>query len=159
MKALMLTGVLFVGLVANGFAADAPKAMPAAPAAQAQGQGMKTIFDYQKEVGLTDKQVTDMQKMMNDLQATLNGKAKDLTTMRQDLSAMITKKDEMKNIRAQMQKIADLQVENSCLDIEASRKVEEIMKPEQIAKWKEIQKKFIEEMMAAQKAQQAPAAK
>jgi vacuolar-type H+-ATPase subunit I/STV1 len=157
MKALALTGVLLVGLVSAGYAAD--QAAPAAAAAQAQQQGMKTIFDYQKEVGLTDKQVADMQKVMGDLQNTLNDKAKELGTMRQALSDMIAKKDDMKSIKAQMQKIANLQVDNSCMDIEASRKVEQIMKPEQIAKWKEIQKKFAEEMMAQQAAQQAPVLK
>ncbi|MFH0753962.1 MAG: hypothetical protein V2A70_05295 [Candidatus Omnitrophota bacterium] len=159
MKTWMLTGVLLIGVVSTVLAADPAVKTPAAEMSQAQKQGMKTIFDYQKEVGLTDKQVGDMQKIMNDLQTTLNDKAKDLTTMRQDLTAMINKKDEIKNIKALMQKIANLQVENSCMDIEASRKVEEIMKPDQINNWKEIQKKFIEEMMAAQKAEQSQGTK
>ena len=60
-----------------------------------------------------------------------------------------------------MQKIANLQVDNSCLDIQASRSIEAIMKQEQLNKWKEIQKKFMEELQAAQaqaQAAQAPAA-
>ncbi len=156
MKVLMWTGILFIGLSSVGFAADpAPKAPAAAvPAASVQQPGMKTIFDYQQEVGLTDAQMAEMQRIMTDLQSTLNGKVKELTGLRQSLSEMIAKKDNMKNIKAQMQKIANMQVDNSCLDIEASRKVEKVMKPEQIAQWKDIQKKFAEEMMAAQQAAQ-----
>ena len=53
---------------------------------------VKTIFDYQKELGLSDKQVTDIKALMGDLQKTLTDKTKDLTALRQDLADMLKKK-------------------------------------------------------------------
>ncbi len=119
---------------------------------------VKTIFDYQKEIGMTDKQAADMKKLTTDLQNTLNEKAKELVTLRNDLGQMIKDKKEIAVIKKQMQKIATLQVDNSCLDIQASRDIEAIMSQDQLNKWKEIQKKFMEELQAAQAKAQAAAA-
>ena len=140
---------LVLGFVPVSFAQQQPAA--------SQQPAVKTIFDYQKEIGLSDKQVTDMKKLTTDLQTTLNDKAKELMALRNDLGDMIRGKKEIAVIKAQMQKIADLQVDNSCLDIQASRDIEAVMTQDQLNKWKDIQKKFMEELQAAQKAQ-APAA-
>ena len=150
MRAGILTAVMVFGLTSACFAQA-----PAAP--QAQQEAVKTIFDFQKEVGLSDKQVAEMKKLSSDLQATLVEKAKELGTLRENLAGMIKTKKEVPVIRKQMQKIADLQVDNSCLDIEVSRKIEGVMTAAQLAKWKDIQKKFMEEIMAAQAAAQAAA--
>ena len=151
MKASVLALFLVLGFASVSFAQQPAADQPV----------VKTIFDYQKEIGLTDKQVTDMKKLTTDLQTTLNGKDKDLMALRNDLGEMIRSKQDIAAIKKQMQKIANLQVDNSCLDIQASRSIEAIMKQEQLNKWKEIQKKFMEELQAAQaqaQAAQAPAA-
>ncbi len=140
MKACVLALFLVLGFVSVSFAQQPP----------ADQQAVKTIFDYQKEIGLSDKQATDMKKLTTDLQATLNDKAKELMTLRNDLGEMIKSKQEIAAIKKQMQKIANLQVDNSCLDIQASRSIEAIMTQDQLNKWKEIQKKFMEDMQAAQ---------
>ena len=140
MKASVLALCLVLGFSSMSFAQQPATDQPA----------VKTIFDYQKEIGLSDKQAVDMKKLTTDLQATLNEKAKDLMTLRTDLGEMIRSKQDIAVIKKQMQKIANLQVDNSCLDIQASRNIEAVMTQDQLNKWKEIQKKFMEELQAAQ---------
>ena len=149
MKASVLALFLVLGFASVSFAQQQPAADQPA---------VKTIFDYQKEIGMSDKQVADMKKLTTDLQATLNDKAKDLMALRNDLGEMIKTKQDIAVIKKQMQKIASLQVDNSCLDIQASRNIEAIMTQDQLAKWKDIQKKFMEELQAAQVKAQAAAA-
>jgi hypothetical protein len=147
MKASVLALFLVLGFASVSFAQQPAADQPV----------VKTIFDYQKEIGLSDKQVTDMKKLTTDLQNTLNEKAKELMTLRNDLGEMINTKKDIAMIKKQMQKIANLQVDNSCLDIQASRDIEVIMTQDQMNKWKEIQKKFMEELQAAQAKAQAAA--
>ena len=46
---------------------------------------------------------------------------------------------DLKQIRAKLQEIADLSVESGCADVEASRKINAVMTPEQLKKWRSIQ--------------------
>ena len=147
MKASILALFLVLGFASASFAQQPGADQPV----------VKTIFDYQKEIGLSDKQATDMKKLTTDLQNTLNDKAKELMTLRKDLGDMIKSKQDIATIKKQMQKIAGLQVDNSCLDIEASRNIEAVMTEAQMNKWKDIQKKFMEELQAAQMKAQASA--
>lgn len=148
MKASVLALFLVLGFASVSFAQQ-----PAADDA-----AVKTIFDYQKEIGLSDKQVTDMKKLTTDLQNTLNEKSKELMTLRNELGEMIKDKKDIAVIKKQMQKIANLQVDNSCLDIQASRNIEAVMTKDQLEAWKNIQKKFMEDLQAAQAKAQADAA-
>ena len=147
MKSSVLALFLVLGFASVSFAQQPAADQPV----------VKTIFDYQKEIGLTDKQVADMKKLATDLQNALNEKAKELMTLRNGLGEMITAKQDIAVIKKQMQKIANLQVDNSCLDIQASRNIEAVMSQDQLNKWKDIQKKFMEDLQAAQAKAQAAA--
>jgi hypothetical protein len=148
MKAFVLSLFLVLGFASVSFAQQPAADQPV----------VKTIFDYQKEIGLSEKQGADMKKFAMDLQTTLNEKAKELMTLRSALGEMIKTKADIAVIKKQMQKIANLQVDNSCLDIQASRNIEAVMTKDQLNKWKEIQQKFMEELQAAQAKAQAAAA-
>jgi hypothetical protein len=149
MKAFVLALFLVLGFVPLSLAQQS---------AADQQPAVKTIFDYQKEIGLSEKQGADMKKLAMDLQNTLNEKAKELMTLRNGLGEMIKAKEDIAVIKKQMQKIASLQVDNSCLDIQASRNIEAIMTKDQLNKWKDIQKKFMEDLQAAQAKAQAAVA-
>ena len=145
--------VMVLGFTTVCFAEKSdPKATMATDASKAAA---KTIFDYQKDLGLSDKQVTDIKALMSDLQKTLSDKAKEMLAMRQTLVDMMKNKEDMAVIRKQLEKIAQLQVDNSCLDIETSRKVEGILTKDQWTKWKDIQTKAVEEAVAKAKAKAA----
>lgn len=149
-------GVMFVfGIMSASFVqAQEPVQGVAAPGANA---GMKTIFDYQKEIGMSDKQVEDMKALMANFQKILAEKSTQLVNLRQELAAMIEAKKDIASIRKQLQKIADIQVDASIFDVETSRKIDAVLTPEQFGKWKGLQEGFRKEFMAAQAAAQAVA--
>ncbi len=132
MRKALLVAVLVLGLVAPVFAQSA------APAGVEQP---KTIVDFQKELGLTDKQAGDIKKLLSDLQVMMAAKVQEVTNLRQQLVDLINKKGDMKQIRQIFEKMAAIQVDVSCRDIEVSRQVDSVLTADQIAKWKDIQQK------------------
>ena len=150
---------------ASGFAAEkaAQKATPATTASIAQREQPKaevrTIFQYKKELGLTDKQENNLRTVLDGFQKYLGDKRKEIGALQIQLGDMIKKKEDLKTIRKQLEKIARVQVDASYVDIETSRKVENILTADQLAKWKAIQEEFqrkLQQMKEAQAQQQRP---
>ena len=157
MKRVIFLLIIVGGLVSVSVAQAAEQAKPtAAPAravsAPAQNLGAKTIFDYQKEIGMTDEQVAEMKSLMTNFQKVLGEKGTELNALRQELSVMIQDKKEVPLIRKQLQKIADLQVDASCFDVETSRKVDAVLTPAQLAKWKALQETIKAQAVSAARA-------
>jgi len=131
---------------------------PAQPEAE-----IRTIYQYKAELGLTDKQEGDLKKILGDFQVYFTEKKKALAALQAQFGEMIKNKEALKKIRKHLENMARIQVDASCFDIEISRKVEGILTPKQLAKWKAIQadfqNKFQERMKAAQATQKAAEAK
>jgi Spy/CpxP family protein refolding chaperone len=102
-------------------------------------QQVRTIFDYQKELGLTEKQINDIRTLYMVLKARLEALNKNRKDDTEALKILISKEADLKQIRAKLQEIADLSVESGCADVEASRKINAVMTPEQLKKWRSIQ--------------------
>lgn len=160
MKRVMCFLVFVFGFVPVTFTLAAEKAKVEAPvAATVENAAAKTIFDFQKELGMTDQQVAEMKKLMDNFQKVLKDKGVELNALRQELAGMIQSKKEIPVIRKQLQKIANIQVDASCFDVETSRKVDAVMTPEQLAKWKSLQEALKAQMVSEQAATAAPAGK
>ncbi len=159
-RIILIAVALVLGLALNGFAKEKPKATAPVPdaVAEAQKQEIKTIFSYKAELGLTDKQEADIRKLLIDLQNTFTEKAKKLNTLRQELAQMIKDRANLRTIRRKIEEIGKIQVENTYLDIESSRKIENTLTPEQLKKWQDIQKETREKMQAVAKAKSAASA-
>ena len=131
-KLSVLTALLCTGLIFNSFAAD--KAAPVE-----QKKEVKTIFSYKSELSLSDKQIQDIKDLLTNLQNFLIQKAKDLKLQQEELVGMIKNRETMTTIKAKLQKIAGIQVDSSYFDIDTSRKIEDVLLPTQLKKWREIQ--------------------
>jgi len=118
------------------------------PVQEAQKQEVKTIFNYKKELGLTEKQSEDMKALVSKLQALLNEKGKEISELRNGLGDMIKNKDNLSAVRSQLRKIADLQVEISYNDIETARKIEGVLTSAQMKKWQAIQLSSLDKLKA-----------
>jgi Spy/CpxP family protein refolding chaperone len=118
----------------------------------------RTILSYRKELNLTDKQEKDLGDTLNAFQKYLGEKRNELMALQGQLGEMLKKKENMKNVRKELEKMAAIQVDLSCMDIETSRKIESILTPAQIDMWKgmqvEYQKKMQEQMKQSAQAQQ-----
>lgn len=160
-KVIAVSLLLVFGLVLNSFAAkeekqdNSAKAPAAAAVAGDEKKEVKTIFNFKDELGLTDKQVESIKTLLSDLQKTMNEKATALNKLREDLVKQIKDRVSLKEIKSKLQQIANLQVDASYIDIEISRKVENILSGDQLAKWKTIQQKAREEFNK-EMASQAP---
>ncbi|MFA5090102.1 MAG: hypothetical protein WC510_03565 [Candidatus Omnitrophota bacterium] len=150
-KVFFITAALILLLISNSFAQEKQTPATGTQAAEAQKQETKTIFSYKKELGLTDKQEADIKKLLLDLQNTFTQKAKMLNVLRQELNQMISERQDLKAIRKKIEDVAKIQVDNTFMDIETSRKIESIMSTEQIKKWQDIQKQMREMMQAVKK--------
>jgi Spy/CpxP family protein refolding chaperone len=119
-------------MASNAFAQDAT----------AQQSQVKTIFSFKDEIGLTDDQELKLKALLYDEQSLVDANNDSLKTLGADLSKMIEDKADIDAIRAKLEEISKIQVDTTCRNIEDSRKVETILTPDQLAKWKDIQKRF-----------------
>ncbi len=159
-KAIVLATVLSLGFSLNCFAAKEP-AKPAAVNQTKESKEAKTIFSFKDELSLSDKQIESIKSLLAELQSTMNEKAKSLNTLRQELSAMLKDRDSLKVIKVKLEQIADVQVDASYIDVDISRKVEDVLTSDQMKKWKDIQQKARDEAMKEMQAlnKEAPKAK
>lgn len=142
-KILVMVAVLSMATVVSCFAQEKTK-----PAAQADKNEPKTIFSYKTEIGLSEKQIGDMKALVEKLQIAINEKSKVIMDSRSELAKMIKNRDNLKLIKAQLEKISASQVELSYYDIETARKIESILTPEQLKKWQNVQQTAIDKLRA-----------
>jgi len=130
--------VCFIAL--NGFAQGVPESKSGNNLNQPEQ--VKTIFSFKNEIGLTDSQELKLKALLYDeqTQADVNNSA--LKILGVELNKMIDEKADMKVIKSKLEEISKIQVEVSCRNIEDTRKVGMILSPDQLSKWKDIQKKF-----------------
>lgn len=144
MQKLLVGVMLVLGLSWIGYAQAADKVAPPAVPVVAnvpQQSEVKTIFSFQKELGLTDKQIADIKALTLGLKDSLTAKTQEILALRQNLKKMVAAKEDIKKIRVVLKKVADIQVDNTCRDLEVSRKVEAVLTPAQWSQWKAIQEK------------------
>ena len=142
---LSLLGVLLTVcfIIPNCFAQGIPGAKSANnvnPQAQT-----KTIFSFKSELGLTDDQEVKLKALLYDEQSFIDANNATLKTLGTALGKMIKDKADMQGIKNKLEEISQIQVKVSYRNIEDSRKVEMILSPDQLAKWKDIQKNFSSE--------------
>jgi hypothetical protein len=114
-----------------------PSAAPSKPA---------TIFDYQKEIGLSDDQVAQMKSMVGALEAKFRAEKATGEQDSAEVRRLLQTDGDIKDIRAKLQDLANLEVEHQIGEIEASRSVGKILTKDQQEKWRAIQSR-----MAAQR--------
>ena len=107
-----------------------------------QQDQVKTIFSFKNEIGLTDDQELKLKALLYDEQSLVDSNNNVLKTLGTELGKLIDDKADMPAIKSKLEEISKIQVETSCHNIEDSRKVESILSSDQVAKWRDIQKKF-----------------
>jgi Spy/CpxP family protein refolding chaperone len=107
-----------------------------------QQDQVKTIFSFKNEIGLTDDQEIKLKALLYDQQARADAHNNTLRALGTELGKMIDEKEDMQIIKSKLEEISKIQVEISFHRIEDSRKVEGILTPDQLVRWKDIQKRF-----------------
>lgn len=103
---------------------------------------IKTIFSYKKELGLTEKQATDMTAILADFQKYLTDKGEELKQLHLKLNGLVKERADLKSIKEMIGRVSVLQSDIYYTDIETSRKVEGVLAPAQLKKWNGIQEAY-----------------
>lgn len=142
-------GVFFLG--AGSALADTPATTPAsnsAPAVSAAAPTtatnpavkVKAIWDYKSELGLSDTQVSGMQETLHQFQDKMIQLKAKLQVSELNVQDLLSKQAPMTDVRTQLEKSAEIQVDMRVADIETAQKIEGSLTPDQLTKWRAIQK-------------------
>ena len=112
----------------------------------------RSIFDYKKELTLTDKQEKNLKDIIAKLQNYLTNKQKELKGAQAELSKMIAETADLDNIKAKIHDIANIQADATCEDIASNRAIETELTGTQLSKWRNIQAEFTRNAQQAQEA-------
>jgi hypothetical protein len=151
LPALATFAVLSIG-AADPLCAARPETQPQAQAQRQRSQPaqrkaaeaarVRTIWDYKKELGLTDQQSQEMKEAVKILQKDIAAHREKLVAAEQQLRAMIDEESSFDQIRSKLQRIATIQVDMRLADIQTSRRVNDVLKTEQLDRWHDIQKEM-----------------
>jgi Spy/CpxP family protein refolding chaperone len=108
-----------------------------------------TIFDFQKEIGLSDDQIATMKGLVASLEAKFRNEKQAGEQASAEVRRLLQSDGDIKDIRAKLQDLANLEVEHQLGEIEASRAVAKILTPEQQGKWRAIQGRMNAQRAAA----------
>ncbi len=101
----------------------------------------KTLVDYQSELGLSDTQVADVKRTLELFKSEIKAYQSQLLETEQSLAARVKAGGSIEEIKADLRQSSDLHFQLRYLDVVTSRKVEAILSPDQMARWREIQQK------------------
>lgn len=117
-------------------AASQPAQSQPAPAQPTQG---RTIFDYKAELNLSDKQEQDIRNILINLNKDSRLAAARVVIMESELEDLTEKEADLEQIRKKLREISELRINLRIQDLEASRKINRVLSPEQLKKWRGIQ--------------------
>ena len=125
----------------------------------AENKSGSSIFDYKKELSLTDKQEKNLKDILVKLQTLLTVKQKELDGLRSELSKMIAESADLNKIKLKINDIAKIQADATYEDIASTREIETELTGTQLTKWRSIQAEFARNAQQAQAAATKPKVK
>lgn len=131
LKFLAMRAVTVLILVALSLLASAQTPQPA--------KKSKTLVDYQSELGLSDRQVADVKRTLDLFKSEIKAYQSQLVETERSLAARIKAGAPIEEIKTDLRQSSDLRFQLRYLDVVTSRKVEAILSPDQMARWREIQ--------------------
>jgi Spy/CpxP family protein refolding chaperone len=99
----------------------------------------KSLWDYKTELGLSDDQIAKIKNEVRILQEELAVDNKTVELSGLKLQRLAESDGDIKDIREELHKIADAQVDARVADIQTSRTVNKILTAEQQKKWRALQ--------------------
>jgi hypothetical protein len=110
------------------------------------------IFEYKKELALTDKQEQNLKDILAKFQSYIADKQKQVNGLQAELSKMIAESADLDKIKAKINDIVKIQAEVSYEGIVSTRAIETELTGTQLTKWRGIQAEFARNLQQAQAA-------
>ncbi|MDO8734697.1 MAG: hypothetical protein Q7K21_06030, partial [Elusimicrobiota bacterium] len=98
----------------------------------------KTIFDFRKELNLTDEQVRRIREHISIIERETASLRAKLTISDIELQKLIEKEEDMVQIRLKIRETFNIQAEIRIIDIETVRDIDRVLTPTQLIKWRKI---------------------
>lgn len=135
MRRILTTIVLSLGtLVILTVAPAYGQAVSTPPAERA-----RTIFDYKKELSLSDEQEREIKTILENLNQEVVVTRAKLTLLEVEIGDLIKKEADVEQIRKKLREAAVMQVAIKLADIVATRKIYHTLSAEQLKRWRTIQ--------------------
>ncbi|MEO0278885.1 MAG: Spy/CpxP family protein refolding chaperone [candidate division WOR-3 bacterium] len=109
--------------------------------AQTQNVRPKGILDYKKELALTDKQVNTIDDAIKGFEAKAKEIEKKMQTLSQEINSLLASSGNMETIKKKIKELYLLRADLDIANIEAARKINSVLTPEQRKKWQEIRQR------------------
>ena len=116
----------------------------------AEEKAGKSIFEYKKELSLTDKQEKNLRDILAKFQNYLTDKQKELKGLQAEFSKMIAESADLDKIKAKINDITKIQADATYEDIASTRAIETELTGTQLTKWRSIQAEFARNSQQAQ---------
>ena len=97
------------------------------------------MWEYAKELDLTDKQVTDIKAVAQDLENVMKTSQQKLQSLNHDLVDEVETEVPMDLIKGTLEQIAAVQIVAQMANIRTSRAIIHILTPQQLSKWRAMQ--------------------
>jgi len=114
-----------------------------------------SIFEYKKELSLTDKQEKNLREVVAKLQSNLTEKQKELNGLRTELNKMIAERASLDKIKSKLHAIAKIQADANYEGIASTRAIETELTGTQLIKWRSMQAEFARNLKQTQDAKVA----
>ena len=109
-----------------------------------------SIFEYKKELSLTDSQEKNLRDVLSKLQDYLAVAKKELDSLRAELNKMVADKLDLNMIKAKLRTIARKQADATYEDIASVRAIEKELTASKMSRWRDIQEAFKKKVQDAQ---------
>lgn len=100
------------------------------------------IYEYKKELGLTDTQEKSLKNLISEFQTYAVNKQKTLSELRTALNRMIQERADLDKIRANINAISRIQAEIFYQEVVNNREIETELTGTQLGRWRSIQAEF-----------------
>lgn len=134
-----LPRILVVSILAIFMVRGLAQAQAASPPAEVQATPGKTIFDFKAELKLTDKQEKEIREILAELNRDLQLNRAKLTILSFELEDLTQKEGNLEQMKKNLKDQADLQAYMRYADIAATRRINKVLSPDQLKKWRSIQ--------------------
>ena len=109
-----------------------------------------SIFEYKKELSLTDTQEKNLRGILTKLQNYNTEKKKYLDGLRAELKKMIDDKADLGRIKVRLQRIAIIQADATYEGIASVRAIEKELTAAQLSRWRGMQKEYRQNLQQTQ---------
>jgi len=101
----------------------------------------KTVLDFKEELGLKTPQLEKLKAIIDNFEKAAQPLREKIVSQNREIRQLLDKEADLSVVKPKLREVFSLQADLMVLELEAGRKIERELTPEQLNKWKAIRKK------------------